>query len=59
MADQHTLAAKPNMQQLQADALLDWQCILDQLLDQSSIWEDEEPGTGSGGPKEPELDEGD
>lgn len=53
MADQYTLATQPNIQQLQT--LLDWQCILDQLLDQSSVWENEELGSGSGGPKEPEL----
>lgn len=50
MADQCTLAAEPKMQQLQTDALLDWQRILDLLLDQSSTWEME--GQGSGGPKE-------
>ena len=53
MADQYTLAAKPNMQQFQTNALLDWRRILDQLLDRSSIWGDE--GDGSGGPKEPKL----
>jgi hypothetical protein len=55
MADQCTLATKPNMQRLQTNTLLDWQRILDQLLDQSSIWGDEESGDGSGGPKEPKL----
>ena len=57
MADQYTLVAKLNMQQLQTNVLLDWQCILDQLLDQSSVWEigDYDSGSGSGGPKEPEF----
>lgn len=55
MADQYTLATQPGMQQLQTKVLLDWQCILDQLLDQSSVWENEDLGSGSGGPKEPEL----
>jgi len=55
MADQYTLATQPDIQQLQTRVLLDWHCILDQLLDQSSVWENEELGSGSGGPKEPEL----
>lgn len=57
MADQYTLATQPDIQQLQTRVLLDWQCILDQLLDQSSVWESEDlgSGSGSGGPKEPEL----
>jgi hypothetical protein len=55
MAGQHSLITKPDMQQLQTSILLDWQNLLDQLLDQSSIWEVENLGGGSGGPKEPEL----